>query len=192
MRKALQLLGMLDDVDIEWIATHGNKRSIKLGEILIQESSPIESLWVVLEGRFSVQIAGLNQKQIATLYSGEIVGELSFVDSRPPLASVVAAEDSQVFTISRQVLADKLAKDFAFAARFYRAVASFLADRLRFTTARLGYGDPHEEAMLDRAGELDDSSMDELSLAAVRFDKLLKRMSAKEPRFSSDADREKE
>lgn len=190
MRKALQLLGMLHDVDIEWIATHGKKRSIKPGEILIQESSPIESLWVILEGRFSVQIAGLSQQQIATLYSGEIVGELSFVDSRPPLASVVAVEDSRVFTISRQVLEDKLAKDFAFAARFYRAVASFLADRLRFTTARLGYGDPHQEAVLHRASELDDSSMDELSLAAVRFDKLLKRVSSNEPGFS-DAYREK-
>lgn len=192
MRKALQLLGMLDDVDIEWIATHGKKRSVTPGEFLIRESSPIESIWVVLEGRFAVEIAGLTEKWVATLYSGEIVGELSFVDSRPPLASVVAMEDSQVFTISRQVLADKLAKDFAFAARFYRAVASFLADRLRFTTARLGYGDPHQEAVLHQASELDNSSMDELSLAAVRFDRLLKRMSANEPGFSINDYREGE
>jgi len=38
------------------------------------------------------------------------------------------------------LLQQRIASDTAFAARFYRALAIFLADRLRATTRRLGYG----------------------------------------------------
>jgi CRP/FNR family transcriptional regulator, cyclic AMP receptor protein len=175
MRKALQLLGMLDDVDVEWMANHGTTQYIGAGGILVQEGASIDFLCLILDGRFSVEVPSLGHKEIATLFSGEIVGEISFVDSRLPMASVVAVEDSKVLAIPRQVLADKLTKDLAFAARFYRAVASFLADRLRLTTARLGYGEPQQETRLKTADELDDPSMHEISLAAIRFDKLLKR-----------------
>ena len=177
MRKALHLMGNLDDVDIEWMADHGVKQFIASGTVLIQEGEAINSLYVVLDGRLSVRTAAMDGGEIATLFSGEIVGEISFVDSHLPSASVIAVQDSQVLCVSRQVLADKLSADQAFAARFYRALAVFLADRLRVTVGRLGYGSKQQDADPD---QLDDSSMEEISLAALRFDDLLRRM-AKPP-----------
>jgi CRP/FNR family cyclic AMP-dependent transcriptional regulator len=58
---------------------------------------------------------------------------------------------------------------------FFRAMAVFLADRLRITTARLasksdGKSRPHDE------DEIDLDMMDSVSMAAVRFDKVLKRL----------------
>jgi len=173
MRKALQLMGNLDDLDIEWMAEHGVQQFIAAGTVLIQEGEAINSLYVVLDGRLSVRTAAMDGREIASLFSGEIVGEISFVDSHPPTASVIALQDSRVLGIPREVLTDKLAKDKAFAARFYRALAVFLADRLRVTVGRLGYGSQQQDADPD---QLDDSSMDEISLAALRFDDLLKRM----------------
>jgi CRP-like cAMP-binding protein len=85
---------------------------------------------------------------------------------------VIAVQDSHVLGISRQVLADKLEEDRAFAARFYRALAVFLADRLRVTVGFLGYGSKQQDADPD---QLDDSTMDEISVAALRFDDLLRR-----------------
>lgn len=172
MRKALQLMGNLDDVDIEWMADHGVQQFIAAGTVLIQEGESMDSLYVVLDGRLSVRTAAMDSREIASLLSGEIVGEISFVDSHPPSASVIAVQDSHVLGISRQVLADKLEKDRAFAARFYRALAVFLADRLRVTVGFLGYGSKQQDADPD---QLDDSTMDEISVAALRFDDLLRR-----------------
>ena len=86
---------------------------------------------MVLDGRLTVLVKAIGNREIASLLAGEIVGEISFVDPRPPSAPVVAAQDSHLLVIPRSILTSKLNKDSAFAARFYKAVATLLADRLR-------------------------------------------------------------
>jgi CRP-like cAMP-binding protein len=173
MRKALYLLGILDDVDIEWLAEHGTMRLIETGSVLIEEKHPIDSLYILLEGQLSVTVGGPQGTHIANLHPGEIVGEISFVDTRPPSASVVAVRDSQILALSREALQRKLARDHGFAERFYRSIAKFLADRLWVTVGRFGYGSARQDVDVD---ELPDASFDEIDLAAVRFDKFLKRV----------------
>lgn len=173
MRKALYLLGILNDVDIEWLADHGTVRHISSGSVLIHEKKQIDSLYILLEGQLSVTVGGPQGTHVANLHPGEIVGEISFVDLRPPSASVVAARDSQVLALPREVLTAKLAKDHGFAERFYRAIAKFLADRLWVTVGRFGYGSAQQDADVD---ELQDTSFDEIDIAAVRFDKFLRRL----------------
>jgi CRP/FNR family cyclic AMP-dependent transcriptional regulator len=76
-------------------------------------------------------------------------------------------------------LQQRIAEDSPFAARFYRALAIFLADRLRATTRRLGYGatgDLDNEAVLE--GELDIGTLDTLSQAGDRFTRLLQTLAA--------------
>jgi CRP-like cAMP-binding protein len=175
MRKALYLMGILDDTDIEWLIRHGAAQFVPARTTLIHEGQPVESLFVLLDGKLSVTVHGI-QKEVASLLSGEIVGEMSFVDSRPPSASVTAAQDSQVLAVPRAALQLKLDEDASFAARFYRAVAVFLADRLRTTVSRFGYGSAKQDADPHAADELNDDMMDSMSLAAVRFDELLRRL----------------
>jgi len=173
MRKALCMMGILDDVDMEWLANHGTVKHVSPGEVLIQEGKPIDALFILLDGQLSVSVGTSNATHIATLLSGEIVGEISFVDSRTPSASVTAVQDSEVLVLPRQLLAMKLANDLPFAARFYRAVATFLSDRLYVTVGRFGYGSHRQDVDPD---ELQGSSIDDIDLAAVRFDKLLRRL----------------
>lgn len=173
MRKALQLLGILEDIDIDWLATNGTVRSISAGVVLIQEKKPIDSLFILLEGQLSVTVGGIHGRHIATLLPGEIVGEISFVDKHPPSASVSATVNSLVLAIPREMLSAKLAKDPAFAMRFYHSVATFLADRLYVTVGRFGYGSAQQDIDVD---ELLSASIDEIDLATVRFDKLLRRL----------------
>jgi CRP/FNR family cyclic AMP-dependent transcriptional regulator len=173
MRKSLMLMGIMDDSDVEWLIEYGESRRLGPGTVLIREGDPIEGLYILLDGRLIVTIA--SGQQVAALDSGEIVGEISFVDSRPPLASVHASNNVHVLEISREKLSTKMDRDVGFAARFYKALAFFLADRLRTTTGRLGYGDAQQDA----CDELNDDIMDNLSLAAVRFDKMLRRLSSK-------------
>lgn len=77
--------------------------------------------------------------------------------------------------IPRDLLRARLATDAWFASRFFRALAVFLADRLRTTTARLAYGNSDPDDRRDR-DEIGMEMMDSASLAAVRFDKFLKRL----------------
>jgi ABC-type enterochelin transport system ATPase subunit len=64
-------------------------------------------------------------------------------------------------------------KDQAFASRFYKAIAVFLADRLYVTVGRFGYGSARQDVEVD---EVPDSSIEQIDLARIRTDKLLKRL----------------
>lgn len=173
MRKALYLMGILDDEDVEWIASRGRRLSVQKDDVLIREGEPVDALFILLDGSLTVSTGG---NRIATLLSGEIVGEISFVDSRPPSATVTAAQDSYVLGIPREILRAKMATDAWFASRFFQAVAAFLADRLRTTTGRLGYGAATSEEHQHAGDEMDIDMMESVSVAVVRFDKLLKRL----------------
>jgi bacteriocin-type transport-associated protein len=182
MRKVLFILSELADADVDWMIQNGKQESVPQGTRLIEEGKPIELLYIVLDGKLAVSLAALGGKQVATLQSGEILGELSFLDSRPPSASVTAAEDSTVLSIARSSLTAKLEQDSAFAARFYRALGVFLAARLRKSLQRLGYG--NEGDILDdqeHETELDPEILNHLALAGARFDWMLKRLREARP-----------
>lgn len=139
MKRALYILAQLSDRDFDWLVTVGKRREVRAGTVLIDEGQPIDALYIILEGLLSVSAAAVEGKEIATLNSGEIVGEMSFVDARPPSATVKAVEDTVVLAIPRSQLRAKLAQDHAFASHFFQAIAVFLSDRLRGTVSRLGY-----------------------------------------------------
>lgn len=179
MRKVLYIMGQLSDEDIEWLVANGRREAVSPGTTLIHEGRPVGAVYIVLNGLLSVFTARAGMQELARLGAGEIVGEMSFVDARPPSASVGALGDALVLSIPRSRLAAKLEQDVGFAARFYRAVAIFLSDRLRTTTSRLGYGTA--QAPLDEAADddqLDDNVLDNVHLAGARFQRILQRFVA--------------
>jgi bacteriocin-type transport-associated protein len=182
MRKVLFILGQLSDLDIEWLITAGHKQQIPAGTTLIHEGGEIDALYIVLEGALAVLIQAWTDsgtREIVRLRSGEMVGEMSFIDVRPPSATVQAVEVTTVLAIPRQQLAEKLEQDTGFAARFYRALAMLLSDRLRGTTSRLGYGSEQLQPAPDgdeADGELDPNLLGRVALAGTRFDLILKRL----------------
>lgn len=177
MRKALLFLGILNDSDVDRMIAAGGKQVVPSGTLLIREGKPIESVYIVLDGSFAITTSFTGSKQLARLMSGEILGEMSFVDSRPPSASVTALENSCVLNIPRSWLAEQLDRDVHFASRFYRAIAVFLSDRLRSTVGLLGYNQAQslEEDRVYR-DEIDAETLDNLALAGARFDLLQKKL----------------
>ncbi len=177
MRKVFFLFGDLSDEDIEWLASAGERKKIPKGTVLVREGEPITEVFILLDGRFSVLVAAsTGNMTVNTLQNGEIIGELSFVDSRPPSATVVAETDSVVLAISRNKLKSKLAMDFVFAAKFYRALGVFLADRLRSTT-QLGFGSSDSLRAEDQAtDEIDPEVLNLVGIAAKRFELLVDRL----------------
>lgn len=173
MRKVLYLLSQLNDDDVGWLAQVGRKRRLEDGTVLIREGEPIQNVFIVLDGHLTVNVAAVGS--VAELGVGEIVGEISFVDSAPPSATVTARGPAVVLEVERSVLAQRLDSDDGFGHRFYKALSLFLADRLRGTVQRLGYGDTgtldHPDVMAD---ELDESLVDTVSQAGDRFQRLLR------------------
>lgn len=118
-----------------WLFSVGKSERILKGEHLIFEGTPITSLYIVLKGALEVRISALPNQKVATLRHGDVVGEMSFVkEGYPPSASVIALEDSCVWSIPCSQLLQKLKRDKIFAARFYKALAGILAGRLYITT----------------------------------------------------------
>src|SRR5688500_287948 len=101
MRKVLYILDQMSDDDIEWMIANGTPRQIAPGDVVIREGQPIEALYIVLEGALVVSAAVSGNAEIAHLGAGEIIGEISFVDSRPPVATVTATQPSTVYALDR-------------------------------------------------------------------------------------------
>ena len=94
MKRVLYILGQLTDEDASWLAGIGRLRRLAPGEELIREGSKAVSIFILIEGHLAVTLA--NVGELAQLGMGEIVGELSLVDSRPASATVTARVGSTV------------------------------------------------------------------------------------------------
>jgi CRP/FNR family cyclic AMP-dependent transcriptional regulator len=173
MRKALFFLGILSDTDVEWIIRNGSKARVNAGAVLIHQGKPTDSLFFVLDGEFEVYTNKAGK--LALLKPGEVVGEISFVDSRPPTASVKATMECQIGALTRTALTSKLREDIGFASRFYRAMATFMADRLRTTVGNFGTGKLEMDEEIEDVDEVAPHLMDNISMAGARFSEMQRR-----------------
>ncbi len=161
MRKGLYILGDLEDRDLIWMSRNGSVRELHPGQVLIRAGHDVTELFFVTDGALEVTTA--SGDSIASLSIGDVIGEMSFVEKRPPSASVTASGGARVLAIPRGAILAEFDSDSAFAARFYRALAVFLSDRLRAATS------PDDAA----AGELDEAILDNVHQAGDRFIRLV-------------------
>jgi CRP-like cAMP-binding protein len=171
MRKVLYIFGLLTDADVDWMARTGTKRRLADGEVLIKEGVQTDFVAFVLEGELLVTAKGFGE--IARLGVGEIVGEVSLVDSAPPSATVAAEGECLALFIDKVLLVEKLESDVGFGSRFYRALAVFLADRLRATRKLPSAEGGMAGGETIVQGELDTGILDTLSSAGERFIRML-------------------
>lgn len=133
MEKENYLLEGLNDTDIDWLISVGLKTPISADQTLIEEGINNEALYIVLNGTFSIRLSILGNQSVAQVGPGEVLGEMSYVDGRPPSATVQASEQAEVLEIPRSMLTAKLEADREFSTRFFRALCVVLANRLRDT-----------------------------------------------------------
>jgi len=164
VKNTLLLLRELNHDDLDWFAEHGKLRTLSNGETLIYEGQPISALYFILSGTLSVRLTSIEDQELARVSSGEIVGEISFVDDRMPIATVIAIADVIALEIPRFQLTQKLGQDLGFASRFYLGISLCLADRMRGTVGRLGYG---VEVVLSERFDL--LAPEELELVRTKF-----------------------
>ena len=170
MKRVLFLLGYLNDLDIEWMINNGSKTELEIGDRLIQKGKAITNLYIVLSGKLSIS-NGENQNNIAHIGAGEIVGEMSFLESRAPSVSVIATEAVSVYSIPAELMNFRLANNLEFKANFYYAISLFLSNRLRKTTSQLGYG------FAEESDAIDENVLNGITQAGARFGQILQKFS---------------
>jgi CRP/FNR family cyclic AMP-dependent transcriptional regulator len=173
MRKPLQIIEIFSDHDLEWLGCCGKKRAIPAGALVIEAGKPINTVCILMDGKLSVRTPGGPGLDLATLYPGEIAGEISLVDSRPSAADLIAVEASEVLELEADALRSRFEHEVGFAARFYRAVATCLADRMRTTVGRLNYGPSATDLGTE---ELQDADLDRASNAGNEFRRMLQKL----------------
>lgn len=146
MQNARYIAAGLSDADMLWLLSVGKLRQLREAEILVASGKVVSDLFFVISGKLAVRLPdGTN---IAHLIQGDVVGEMSFVERHSPLVSVVAEEATEMLAIPRKLILERFEQEPVFAARFYRALAVFLSERLRETTAavRAQADDQHVQA----------------------------------------------
>ncbi|NJR49608.1 MAG: cyclic nucleotide-binding domain-containing protein [Leptolyngbyaceae cyanobacterium CSU_1_3] len=199
VREILFTFAELNDSDIGWMIAAGTAMRIPAGSVLFHAGRPVDSLYILLDGKMAAAIAedadnplirafstlektDPVEREFAKLSRGDMVGETPFVEASPPAMTIRAIEDAIVLSIPRWRLAAKLLNDVGFAARFYRVLAILLADKQQGIINRLGYGRitySSGQSLDERftyEDELSSGFLAQVTLAGTRFDWMLKQI----------------
>jgi CRP/FNR family cyclic AMP-dependent transcriptional regulator len=139
MSATIALSEGLRDEDVLWLFQVGEEKVVRPGTAIVNEGVRPNAIFVVLRGGFSVGIETLADGSLAKLGSGELIGEISFLEGSPASATIVAGEESAVLVIDNQALNERIREDTAFAARMYRAFALVAERRLRNRVDHLAF-----------------------------------------------------
>jgi len=103
-------------------------------EYLIREGEMSTQMYYLKDGTMVVyKVKGDQEKEIGHIYSGELVGEMSFLDKSPRCASVKALSECRLVVIP----SEKFEHTLASLPTWYRALVNTLLDRLRRANARI-------------------------------------------------------
>jgi len=109
----------------------GERKTIKAGEIVFEEGDKGDIAYLIFKGQVEIFRASGNQERIlATLGRGEIIGEMALIDNQPRVASARALEDTEVSLISQSSLRARLNR-LEESDRVLRRLIDVLVSRIR-------------------------------------------------------------
>ena len=93
----------LSDDQLAEIRSRVKTHTLLRSEVLVRQGAPSNSIYVVISGRFEVWIEG-QTSAINEIGVGEPIGEIGFFAGIPRTATIVAARDSVVIELDRDIL----------------------------------------------------------------------------------------
>lgn len=138
MPGSFDAIAFMGDALRSWIGQHCRPRDASTAEVLIQEGSTAARLWLIESGVAQVSTTGLNGAQIplAELGPGALLGEMSVLEGRPAVASVIAGSPCRVIPINVSALEADMARSPGLAcdvnSLFARKLAIQLASQNHF------------------------------------------------------------
>ena len=174
MRNVLHILGDFNDQDIEWLIDMGIKKTYSPRSFLLKRTC-LHEIYFVLKGKFGVVLP--DGTSLAKIKSGEILGEMSFIEEEAPMVNVKATEPAMVISISFAALTTRFKECLGFEGRFYKAMSLFLSSRLRGVAAKVAYENTDLKTKKEFEQDIDNATLDRIQIAGERFSRLLNHFS---------------
>jgi len=101
--RRLPLFTGVSDEDLNWLVQKATPVTLQPGEFLMEEGSPGDSMYIVVDGEFKIiKRSNLQDIVIAMREAGEVIGEMALIDHAPRTASVKAVRESHVLMIHEE------------------------------------------------------------------------------------------
>ncbi len=136
----LQLFKGVLPEDIHGLLQKCDRRDLAADELLLSPDEKNEYVFIVLSGSLNVHVGSVSTPALATMETGECVGEMSIIEDRDPSAYVIGAEDSHLLVIHQSTLWDMVNASHEFA----KNLLVVLSERVR----------SHNRVIADSYGEL--------------------------------------
>lgn len=121
------------------LAGYGSFESLSHGDFIVRQGTPHSSMSLLLEGKLKVTCnAHGDIVDLASLRPGDLVGEVSLIDSHPSSADViVASDDAELWTIKKEAFDRFLESDPVSGIQVLRVIAGELCHLLRLNSEKM-------------------------------------------------------
>ncbi|NDD69424.1 MAG: hypothetical protein EBZ29_08545, partial [Synechococcaceae bacterium WB9_4xC_028] len=132
---------LFESLFFQWAQSNGETFSVESERTLIEEGVATPDLYLLLEGSGQVRTAleaedgSSSSVDLAEIGPGQFVGEMSLLEDRLPVATVVALPGSRWIRVSYSQLLGAMADDKALASSAYQVFAGKLALQLNSQNA---------------------------------------------------------
>jgi len=118
---------------VQWLKNTGRTCQVPASTTVIQEGERPDHLVILLEGQLIATTTDqkAQQEQLATLTSGSLVGEMSWLEQRPAVATISTAEQCRVLQLPHATLDRLGSKHPQLAAELHRLIAQKLAVQIK-------------------------------------------------------------
>ncbi len=130
----------LNEEERDWLVSKGETASYNSGDVVIKEGTVVDSLLLIKSGNLRVTRVYLDEicaEFAGPLGAGEVIGEMSLMDRKGASAALIADGPTEILSVPKDILFNKLNADDSFAARFYESLFLDVTRKLRSTNQRV-------------------------------------------------------
>src|SRR5262245_19856517 len=101
--RAEQIFPKLTSVQIARAAKHGQTRTVRGGEVLVEPGDRAAPFFVVISGELeAVRATGAAETLLLVVRAGQFTGEISTLSGRSAIARIRARQDSEIIQLARE------------------------------------------------------------------------------------------
>src|SRR5688572_13621396 len=100
----IQLFSELTPAQLDWVARRAHRRTFATGANVMIADQPGEAVYIVLHGTVKIHVQQADGRDVilSILGSGDLLGEMSLIDSVGRSASVTTLEDSLLLWMGKE------------------------------------------------------------------------------------------
>jgi len=137
--KMIPIFQNLSKRDLKKVAGIIYDRVYQPGEFLFEKDQPGAAMYIIKKGAIKILAPGPQNEEVvlATLETGDFVGELALLDDSPRSASAMAVEKTEALAFFREDLNKLLNTNPETASRIFKELALIIGKRLKATNEQL-------------------------------------------------------